>query len=30
MSHGDQVYDLPSDFVPLATTPTCPYAAART
>jgi GMP synthase (glutamine-hydrolysing) len=29
MSHGDQVFDLPSDFVPLATTPTCPYAAAR-
>jgi len=29
MSHGDQVYDLPPDFVPLATTPTCPYAAAR-
>ena len=29
MSHGDQVYDLPPEFVPLATTPTCPYAAAR-
>ncbi|HZN69839.1 MAG TPA: glutamine-hydrolyzing GMP synthase [Tepidisphaeraceae bacterium] len=29
MSHGDQVYDLPPDFIPLATTPTCPYAAAR-
>jgi GMP synthase (glutamine-hydrolysing) len=29
MSHGDQVHDLPADFVPLATTPTCPYAAAR-
>src|SRR4051812_28562634 len=29
MSHGDQVYDLPGDFIPLATTPTCPYAAAR-
>jgi GMP synthase (glutamine-hydrolysing) len=29
MSHGDQVHDLPSDFIPLATTPTCPYAAAR-
>jgi GMP synthase (glutamine-hydrolysing) len=29
MSHGDQVHDLPDDFVPLATTPTCPYAAAR-
>src|SRR5437016_13090884 len=29
MSHGDQVHELPADFVPLATTPTCPYAAAR-
>src|SRR5215207_7529550 len=29
MSHGDQVFDLPPEFVPLATTPTCPYAAAR-
>ncbi len=29
MSHGDQVHDLPADFVPLATTPTCPFAAAR-
>ncbi|MGB7157759.1 MAG: glutamine-hydrolyzing GMP synthase [Tepidisphaeraceae bacterium] len=29
MSHGDQVHDLPSDFLALATTPTCPYAAAR-
>src|SRR6476469_6527014 len=29
MSHGDQVHDLPADFVALATTPTCPYAAAR-
>src|SRR5688500_13696785 len=29
MSHGDQVHDLPADFVPLATTPTCPYAAAK-
>lgn len=29
MSHGDQVHDLPEDFVPLATTPTCPFAAAR-
>src|SRR5687767_239142 len=29
MSHGDQVHDLQADFVPLATTPTCPYAAAR-
>src|SRR2546430_4449739 len=23
MSHGDQVHDLPKDFIPLATTPTC-------
>jgi GMP synthase (glutamine-hydrolysing) len=29
MSHGDQVHDLPADFVPLATTPTSPFAAAR-
>ena len=29
MSHGDQVHDLPEQFVPLATTPTCPYAAAK-
>lgn len=29
MSHGDQVHDLPDDFIALATTPTCPYAAAR-
>ena len=29
MSHGDQVFDLPPEFEPLATTPTCPYAAAR-
>jgi GMP synthase (glutamine-hydrolysing) len=29
MSHGDQVHTLPGEFVPLATTPTCPYAAAR-
>jgi GMP synthase (glutamine-hydrolysing) len=29
MSHGDQVHDLPVDFIPLATTPTCPFAAAR-
>jgi GMP synthase (glutamine-hydrolysing) len=29
MSHGDQVHDLPGQFVPLATTPTCPYAAAK-
>src|SRR5215213_5469890 len=29
MSHGDQVYDLPPEFVALAATPTCPYAAAR-
>ncbi|MFT3788802.1 MAG: glutamine-hydrolyzing GMP synthase [Tepidisphaeraceae bacterium] len=29
MSHGDQVHNLPDDFEPLATTPTCPYAAAR-
>src|SRR5215204_3118215 len=29
MSHGDQVHDLPAEFIPLATTPTCPYAAAK-
>jgi len=29
MSHGDQVHDLPGEFVSLATTPTCPFAAAR-
>jgi GMP synthase (glutamine-hydrolysing) len=29
MSHGDQVFELPPEFVPLAATPTCPYAAAR-
>jgi len=29
MSHGDQVHELPGQFVALATTPTCPYAAAR-
>jgi len=29
MSHGDQVHDLPPEFVALATTPTCPYAAAK-
>ena len=29
MSHGDQIHELPDDFMPLATTPTCPYAAAR-
>ena len=29
MSHGDQVQSLSDDFVPLATTPTCPYAAVR-
>jgi GMP synthase (glutamine-hydrolysing) len=29
MSHGDQIHELPGDFVPLATTPTCPFAAAR-
>lgn len=29
MSHGDQVQELPEDFEALATTPTCPYAAAR-
>ena len=29
MSHGDQVNKLSDDFIPLATTPTCPYAAVR-
>ncbi|HVT80252.1 MAG TPA: glutamine-hydrolyzing GMP synthase, partial [Phycisphaerae bacterium] len=29
MSHGDQVEDLGPDFVPLASTPTCPMAAMR-
>jgi GMP synthase (glutamine-hydrolysing) len=29
MSHGDQVHELPPDFVALAETPTCPFAAAR-
>src|SRR3954470_15273729 len=29
MSHGDQVHELPAEFIPLATTPTCPYAAAK-
>lgn len=29
MSHGDQVNQLNSDFVALATTPTCPFAAVR-
>jgi GMP synthase (glutamine-hydrolysing) len=29
MSHGDQVHDLPEDFIALAATPTCPYAAAK-
>lgn len=29
MSHGDQVNSLSADFVPLAKTPTCPYAAVR-
>jgi GMP synthase (glutamine-hydrolysing) len=29
MSHGDQVNELPNDFIALATTPACPYAAAR-
>ena len=29
MSHGDQVNQLPDDFVPLAATSTCPYAAVR-
>src|SRR4051794_28474523 len=29
MSHGDQIHDLPDSFIPVATTPTCPFAAAR-
>jgi GMP synthase (glutamine-hydrolysing) len=29
MSHGDQVNQLNSDFIALATTPTCPFAAVR-
>lgn len=29
MSHGDQVNSLSDDFIPLATTPTCPYAAVK-
>ncbi|MCC6680795.1 MAG: glutamine-hydrolyzing GMP synthase [Phycisphaeraceae bacterium] len=29
MSHGDQVQQLPGDFVPLAATPTCPVAAVK-
>ncbi|MDZ4828740.1 MAG: glutamine-hydrolyzing GMP synthase [Phycisphaerae bacterium] len=29
MSHGDQVTDLSNQFVPLAATPTCPFAAVR-
>jgi GMP synthase (glutamine-hydrolysing) len=29
MSHGDQVQALPRDFMPLASTPTCPVAAVR-
>lgn len=29
MSHGDQVSQVPGDFVPLAHTPTCPFAAVR-
>jgi GMP synthase (glutamine-hydrolysing) len=29
MSHGDQIHELPDQFIPLATTPTCPCAAAR-
>jgi len=29
MSHGDQVNHLSDDFIPLASTPTCPYAAVR-
>ncbi len=29
MSHGDQIRSLPNDFLPLAKTPTCPYAAAK-
>jgi GMP synthase (glutamine-hydrolysing) len=29
MSHGDQITTLPNEFVALATTPSCPYAAVR-
>ncbi|MFP4355817.1 MAG: glutamine-hydrolyzing GMP synthase [Phycisphaerae bacterium] len=29
MSHGDQVQQLSEEFIPLATTPTCPYAAVK-
>jgi len=29
MSHGDQVQQLPTDFIPLAATPSCPFAAVR-
>ena len=29
MSHGDQVQSLPDEFIPLASTGTCPYAAVR-
>ena len=29
MSHGDQVNELSDEFIPLAKTPTCPYAAVR-
>ncbi len=29
MSHGDQVNELTNDFIPLATTETCPFAAVR-
>jgi GMP synthase (glutamine-hydrolysing) len=29
MSHGDQVRQLPDDFIPLAQTPTCPLAATK-
>jgi GMP synthase (glutamine-hydrolysing) len=29
MSHGDQVHELPAEFMALAVTPSCPYAAAK-
>ncbi len=29
MSHGDQIIKLPDAFIPLATTPSCPYAAVK-
>jgi GMP synthase (glutamine-hydrolysing) len=29
MSHGDQVHELPPEFIALAATPTCPFAAAK-